>query len=305
MPRNRPLTSYRITRSDGEYFDISEMTDAFYIGDDNLGMPPLHRLSQRGVFQHGDTDVDFRLDPREIVMSFGIKGSCYEDYWNKRKRILSIFKPSLSPLTLESLDYSGNIRRISAKYVKGLELNSDDSEDMVGNEFYQKMAVVLKANDPIWYDPTLYSQTYASVAFTDLVFPISFPIEFGTRVMTSVSDLVYNGTWLSYPQIVLTGPIGYPIIVNNTTGEVIEMTYKIVAGQIVTMDLSYGQKTVFDSGGNNLNGVISATSDFSTFHLEPEPVAVDGINNIEITATELTPGVSNVVFNYYERYLGI
>jgi hypothetical protein len=110
---------------------------------------------------------------------------------------------------------------------------------------------------------------------------------------------------LSYPQIVLTGPIGYPIIYNNTTGESIEMTYKVSAGQVVTIDLSYGNKLVYDNIGQNLNGVISPTSDFATFHLEPAPVAVGGVNAIEIVATELTPGVSKVVLNYYERYLGI
>jgi hypothetical protein len=275
------------------------MTDGFYISDENLGMPPVRRLSQRGVFQHGDTDVDFRLDPRELVMAFGVKASCYDEFWAKRKRLMEIFRPSLSALTLESCDYSGNIRWIYVKYLKGLELNSADGDEMAGNEFYQRVAVVLKANDPIWFEPVLRSLTYASVAFADLVFPISFPIEFGTRTMTAASNLVYSGTWLSYPQIVLTGPIGYPIIYNNTTGESIEMTYKVSAGQVVTIDLSY------DNIGQNLNGVISPTSDFATFHLEPAPVAVGGVNAIEIVATELTPGVSKVVLNYYERYLGI
>ena len=52
-------------------FDPTDLGFEVYLtGTLNWGMAPLHRITQRGPFQNGDTDVDFRLDPRIINLPF-------------------------------------------------------------------------------------------------------------------------------------------------------------------------------------------------------------------------------------------
>ena len=136
-----------------------------------------------------------------------------------------------------------------------------------------------------------------------LRFPFTFPLIFGTDSATILSLIALTGTWLSYPKIIITGPISYPWVYNSTTGELLSLQYTISAGESVTINTAFGYKTVKNNSNVNLINYISSTSDLSTFHLDHELRAGD--NEITVAGSGISLLQTQVLFQYYERYIGI
>ena len=65
------------------------------------------------------------------------------------------------------------------------------------------------APDPTFYDPAQWSLNWSlGIVQTELEFPITFPIEFSeSLIQAATNTITYDGTWLNYPMIVITGPI--------------------------------------------------------------------------------------------------
>jgi hypothetical protein len=127
-------------------------------------------------------------------------------------------------------------------------------------------------------------------------------IEYSTAGITNIT---YLGTWLTYPKIIITGPLNDAVITNQETGEKIELDYNIPAGRVVTIDLAYGVKTIQDDLGVNLIGVLSSDSDLATFHIAPDPEVAGGLNHISIVGTGESLGVTQVEIQFLNRYFGI
>ena len=120
-----------------------------------------------------------------------------------------------------------------------------------------------------------------------------------------ILTIPYVGTWLTYPKIIITGPLNDAVITNLGTGEKLELDYNIPAGRIVTIDLAYGVKTVTDDLGNNLIGVLSSDSDLATFHIAPDPEVYSGVNFISSVGTGESIGTTQLEIQFYNRYFGI
>jgi hypothetical protein len=115
----------------------------------------------------------------------------------------------------------------------------------------------------------------------------------------------YAGTWLSYPKIIITGPLNDAVITHLETGEKLQLDYHIPAGRVVTIDLAYGEKTVKDDLGTNLIGVLTSDSDLATFHIAPDPEVSGGLNHISVVGTGESVGVTQVEIQFLNRYFGI
>lgn len=136
---------------------------------------------------------------------------------------------------------------------------------------------------------------------TQLVLPVVFASD-------SINEIIiadYAGTWLSYPEIVITGPISYPVVQNVTTGQKIALEMEVAEGQSIVIDTSYGNKTVTDRYGVNYISALSPDSDLATFSIEASPVAPDGLNYIWVWGSLGKPNVTGVVITYNTRYIGI
>jgi hypothetical protein len=127
-------------------------------------------------------------------------------------------------------------------------------------------------------------------------------IEYSTA---GILTIPYVGTWLSYPKIVITGPLNDAVITHLETGEKIQLDYNIPAGRVVTIDLAYGEKTVKDDLGVNLIGVLTSDSDLATFHIAPDPEIVNGLNHISIAGTSESIGTTQIEIQFLNRYFGI
>lgn len=272
-----------------------------YLGDLGFGMAPLHRITQRGPLQQGDSDVDFRLDPRVLQLPLLITADTMAQHYAIRDKLLAIFSPSNVIGTLTITRPDGTQRAIATKILGGLSLDVDAKSG-----YSVKTIVQMRADDPTWYNPVqnIIAGTPAIVG-TPTPIPRLYPVTYGAGGTISVNTAVaYAGTWNAYPNIVAVGPLNSLIIQNTSTGDIITLTANIAAGTTYTFDLRYGYKTVVDQTGANVLSNISATSTLATFNLAPMPQVVGGVNTIQITATGGT-STSAVSMTYYDRFIGV
>jgi hypothetical protein len=250
-----------------------------------LGLPPFHHISERSSQQHGETHLDFRLDPRIIPLHFTLRAATPSLFWSRRGTLIEIFRPSNTPLVLTfGIPNSLNpdlVRSIDVFVEKGLSLDTAKRKDL-----NQDFDVVLRAPDPTFYDPT---------EKTLVLHPLH-----GDGYKHG--DPGYGGSWYSYPIIEIEGPFEDPTITNIVTGEKLALTYHVAAGETVTIDTNYGVKTVMNQAGTNLIGYLTDDSDLATFRLVHD--SVEG-NDLSINGTVPAGGATSVTFSYYDRFIGI
>jgi len=288
--------------TNGITYDLwSERSRFRWISQNGFGSPGISRITERGPFQHGLTNIDFRLNPRIIQLAITAIARNTQQHFDNRQLLLKMFGISNDVSVLKYEMPDGTIRHADVLYNGGLDLDFNRMSDMRTKSY----AVELIVPDATWYDPETKTITYGSQVQTDLVFPITFPIEFGTDSIISGIPLQYNGTWLSYPGIEITGPINNVLIENLSTDEKIQLDYNIELGEVVTIDLTYGIKTIINNSGDNLIGVLSEDSDLATFHLATSGEVADGINDISIIGTSTDVANTQIVISYFERYTGV
>jgi hypothetical protein len=136
--------------------------------------------------------------------------------------------------------------------------------------------------------------------------PTEVPTEIGASDINMTQAVLYTGTWYSFPQIRIEGPITDCVITNETTGEKLDFTGTTIAdGDYYLIDTRYGRKSVIDSNGANKISKLTSDSDLATFHLEPPgAVAPDGSNSVRVEGSSIDAGTI-VYMTYYRRYLGI
>ena len=264
-----------------------------YLGDQGFGMAPMHRITQRGPMQQGDSDVDFRLDPRILQLPLFVNTTSIDEYYTARGRLLAVFSPSnvTGRITVTT---SAFVRTIDVKVLGGM---SFDTDPKVG---YGLRAVIqLRADDPTWYDAEPHTIAGTSgIAGAPTAYPVIYPRTYGTANINATTTYTYDGTWLAYPVITALGPITGLVITNNTTAQVITTTGSIAAGRTYTYDLRYGRKTVYDDLGNNQIATVAASSNLATWAI------VVGTNSISITASS-SAAPAEVDITYNTRFVGI
>jgi hypothetical protein len=225
-------------------YNLSDGSLAIRIAEDGTGMAPSRRITDRGPLQHGDTDTDYRLEPRIIRQSFMITPATMSEHYASRKTLHTLFRPSNTAMKLRWTLDNGDVRQIDCYPVAGPDFGTQDREG-----FAQKFVVQFRAPSPLFYDPTGISVTYGVDSGTvGFIFPISFPVEFGSSTVNQTRTITYNGTFEEYPIVIIQGPITNPVITNITTGDKLDFTGTTInSGTTYTIDLRYGVKTVTDN----------------------------------------------------------
>ena len=264
-----------------------------YLGDQGFGLAPLHRITQRGPLQHGDSDIDFRLDPRIIQLPLVISASTLDAGYTARQALMTIFTPSNDGGTLRVTTDSYD-RSIDVKVLGGLDFNVEP-----GAGYHIRTVAQLRAADPTWYDPTPVSGgSTPTIAGTPTPVPLVVPWTVGASTINSTLNVNNTGTWISYPIITAVGPLTNLLVTNLTTGDKIEVSGSIPSGDTWTFDLRYGRKTVTNQSGVNKISTITADSSLATFSIER------GSNAISVAGSAAT-SVSSVSIVYYTRFVGV
>lgn len=282
------------------------------------GLPPITYRTQRGPTQHGETVLDFRLQPRTIQYVLRDQHARTRlEYWEQRSRWLDWLRPnrqvlnSFAPGRLRKILPDGSMRDIDAFIERGptfeaRKLNQWDERAI--NEtlrFY--------CPDPTWYDPATRQITWSVELWDGLIFysptypdHLVFPTNslFGTDLLRGTVDITYSGTWWAYPVITIVGPLSNATLSNTTLDTHIELDYNISLGETVTLTTAYGRKSVTNQLGTNLIGTLSRASDLN-FFLAPAPLAPGGINTLVLSGNNAMLGTTVALLSYQPRYIGI
>jgi hypothetical protein len=173
------------------------------------------------------------------------------------------------------------------------------------HERYQKVGVILKANDPAFYEPEWGSLTVHLGGGGGLfTIPSGIPTGIGSSSGSQAVAIDYPGNWISYPLIRITGPITNPVITNAATGEKLDFTgVTIAAGRYYDIDTRYGHKTVLLDDGTNKIHELTDDSDLSTFHIAPDPETPGGINSIQVSGASVSTD-TKIEMSWPVRYDG-
>lgn len=294
---------FALETADGDKLYFPDPARAF-LAYGNFGAPPTNFITRQGYKQHGVSEVDYLLGPRTVSISLWRRAACSRDeYWANRAELLDFLRPNRGgPLTLTLRQPGGAQRSLMVHADPGLVF-PPNVED---NHWQVEETLDFVAFDPIWFDPSTVTLTPVSANDQELVFPIDFPIIFGTAgLLFSTGNIAYTGTWRSYPTLILTGPYTSARIEQLTLDVTIELTVPISAAQRRTITLTPGAQSVVDENGQSAFSELGPNSNLIDFYLAPDPEAAGGINVIRAQLFGGTAGVSAFQMTYNRRYFGI
>lgn len=271
----------------------------------NYGATGIEYETVKGYRQHGSTVRDFQLEEREItVQIISLENCTREQYWAERQRLLNIFRPNrgdINELTLTIRYANGTRRSIRCHYTGGLEF----SDGVARNDFRLDVTLRLRAFNPIWYDTDTTIIAPSATVDTNLIFPITFPIIFGTAGAAFVTpDLDYQGTWRAYPTITIQGPYLSCRVIN--TGTLVEFNLLVAIGQGEQRIIRLSETGFFaeDALGNSVMDELDFSSNLIDFFVAPSG-EFEGTQTLQAILSGGIAGISAVTFEYNTAYYGI
>lgn len=326
--------------SGGSLYPLNNIDGWTLVVVDGLGLTEVNRLTQRGPFQDGDTDLGYRRQPRFITLGWEIEGCRNVDLWRLRGCLQQIFRPREDDdIKLNFYLPHGAARSADVNLVGGLDFVTADRHD--GRHW--RVSAVVKASDPRLYNPQAKTATFQLISSTggwdieqiaamspwanDTGWDVAQTAgitgsgwNIGAGVLSTSKSITYSPTELcdvpdfELPIITIYGPITNPLIVNMTTNEKLDFSNEgglvVAAGETVTIDLRYGYKTIVDQTGAAVDQYLTEDSDLFSWHfayeseLLPDGSRATGANLIGVTGSNVTLA-TKIVFDYYDRYAGV
>lgn len=134
----------------------------------------------------------------------------------------------------------------------------------------------LKAKDPRLYGTTLKSEALVE-ALSGTAFQLPTPLPFSLTSTTYFGETLTNDGNFAAPMVVtITGPTENPRLVNNTTGEVMQVNVTLEEGETLEIDTQLGTITKTDGDGNESDQSAQLADDSVLMQLAP------GDNEIEL-----------------------
>lgn len=270
----------------------------------NFGAADTQFITRRGYKQNGSTEIDYLLNPRTITVELWRSPACdRQTYWDHRKELHDFLRPNRNgPITFTLRTPNGDLRSIIVRADPGLTFPAQGNN----NNWNIQEQMDFICFDPLFFNAAQSTISLSSTTQVQLVFPITFPISFGTSdIFLTTATITYLGTWKSYPIITLTGPYTRAVITNVQTGIVLFMSVAIAAGEQRIIDLTPGSQSITDANGVNKFSDLGAGSDLIDFAIFPDPEVAGGIQSITIQLVFGVAGVSGASLSYYERFFGL
>jgi hypothetical protein len=244
---------------------------------DGLGMPEVAHISERYAQQDGATYQGTRLKKRIVTLTFHLVEDSESDLWDARDELLRAISDFGHGFEIYVFLPNGDTRAIGLQFDSGLSMPRDLNQNLI----QQECVLQCVAHDPLLYDPYVVWLTYNQSAL-------------------GVVQVVPNaGTWATYPTIFIDGPLTDPVIENQTTGEILDLTgFTLLIADVITITLTPGAKAITCTGIGNILPYLSTASNLATWHLGV------GDNDILWTGSGAMASTS-LAFSYYRRYIGI
>lgn len=258
-----------------------------------------HQSSASPALRH------FLLQPRTISVQLWRSAACdRQTYWDNRLALHEFLRPNRDgPLTFTLRTPNGDLRSITVRADPGMVFPSVEASN---NNWALEEGVDFIAFDPVFRATGLTENSMSAATQTELVFPITFPISFGTSgEVFSTGTITYTGTWKSYPTITLTGPYTRAVITNQQTGVVIFMSVAIAAGEQRIITLTPGAQSIVDQNGNNRFSDLGAGTNLIGFAILPDPEVAGGQQEITVQLVDGVAGQSDASLSYYARYFAL
>lgn len=131
----------------------------------NSGMAPVRSLTQRGPLQDGVTATGYRLDPRNLRLTFFFQAASLSAADDRRQTIYNIFRPRAALMTLEETLDNGDVRRIDGRVTGTIDMPLTPTQERIGVS--QIFSVDFFCPDPTWYNPTASTTTFDTTSEPD------------------------------------------------------------------------------------------------------------------------------------------
>lgn len=284
----------------GVEYDLTDGIARFH-GEVGLGQFPLQRFEESGPLQDGATDRGYKPLARRVTYVFDLIGADPADLWNRRRQLLRIFRPR-PQIVMKHVLPNGDVRYLDVFYQSDMDMPSSDRLHR-----HQRVAVKVKAPDPMLYDPESVALTFdLGGGGGGWVFPWKIPWTVGASVLDVVRAVEYQGDVGTFPTLFrITGPITDALIVNEATGEALDFDgVTIDSGDYRDIVVQYGYKTVLDKDGVDKSDELTTGSDLATWHIAADDEVPGGVNPIRVSGTAVTEE-TKVEITYFNRYSGI
>jgi phage-related protein len=262
---------------------------------DGLDLSTLTIQEQKSPFQDGSVQLDRLFEPRDIKMKFSIEAFQNFTAINTHKReIISALNPKHGVGRLEYTNDNGT-----------WWTPATPTGPVFPNKPYltpwQEGAVIFYCNDPYWYE--MESQ---SVSMQTLNPGVTFPLTFLAAGITLSNYVAFTpsvqnlGDWTAPIQIQIIGACLNPKLLKSTTGEYVRIVGNLAAGDLIEIDTTPGNKTVWYTpfGGSRVNGINMLDTASTFFSLDP------GVNTLAFT--DDTPSSTKQCFiSWTHRYIGV
>ncbi|MGW5673933.1 phage distal tail protein [Streptomyces sp. NPDC003860] len=156
-------------------------------------------------------------------------------------------------------------------------------------------ALEFVATDPRRYGLDVHEGTTTLPApEPGLVWPLAWPLDFGTPGATGTVTAVNRGDAAAHPVITFHGPVDAPSLTNLSTGAVLEYDLPLAAGDILTVDTYAGTVTL--GGASRLYTATARSVPEQTFVIAPGETA------LAYRAAPTSPPTASVTVRHRDAY---
>lgn len=228
----------------GQNIELS-LFSPFFV-QDITGISGLNNIvySSKGLSQDGSTYTGSTLSDRNIV----IQGAIIRNIENNKSKLIKVFNPKLKG----KLVYENQTDK---KYVDCI-IETAPSPIGTSKPHFQ---VSLLCNNPYWKE---YSQSKAQIALwkPDFHFPLVIPIDTGIIMGHREPSLIVNVNNSGHVktgmiiEFIAKGELANPSLFNVNTREFIKVNRTMVAGETITVNTNFNQKSIIrELNGNKTN----------------------------------------------------
>lgn len=283
------------TAADGTVIDFTDEAAGYSIladGTRGLRSVPWDFTASTYAGIDGETITNVRAAAGQVTLGLMVRANGETDLRSRVRGLVRAMRPHAGFGVLAVKNESGEARSLNCYGAGGLE--GDEAKDAILTGSWWRVALKLYAPDPWWYGEQRSISVGLGVPTT--FFPI-FPLRLSPSTVQGAFSVDLSDTDTpSFPVWTITGPGTSLILTNLTTGQTLELSMTLTAGQSMVIDTRPGFRSIRREDGTNLLSAVSG---------EPRlwPL-VESLNDITAVLADATVD-SRIEGSYQPRYAGI